>query len=238
MTTLLEQAARVSELSMQVIARRKEEDQTAAWDAHEAAIKDLIGKLVPAVEFLRWLKGMDTDLDPKSPTGLPKAKKSVEKLLTSIIDGPDPTAAGELVRNIRNTVDTVVTNHNEIAAKAWNSYTKKDEWDNPDIYAAFRNDDQHGDNYRELVEVTTTYRSLVGRQYLDRKGYRTEFEEILQKRTRLLQALPPMDDVEIRTFLEHAATDGAALSELTDKVQTWLKENRLTAKYAVKRRGS
>ncbi len=238
MTTLLEQAARVSELSVQVIARRTEEDQTAAWDAHEVTINDLIGKLVPAEEFLKWITGVDTDLVPRSPTGLSNAKKSVEKLLTSITDSPDPKTAGELVRNIRQTVDTVVTNYNEIAAKAWIAYTKKDEWDNPDIYAAFRNDEKHGDNYKELVKVTTTYRSLVGRQYLDCEEDRTEFEEILQKRTRLLQALPPMDDVEIRTFLENAATDGAALSELTDKVQTWLKENRLTAMYAVKRRGS
>jgi hypothetical protein len=74
--------------------------------------------------------------------------------------------------------------------------------------------------------------------YLRTEELRSEFKQLLAARAATRQALPDVQDDEIRTFVAASARYGAPLSALTPEVLKWLRIHGLTDIYVVRRKSA
>lgn len=238
MTTIIEKAKRIGVLSARVLERERGRVQAAVWVQNQAAIEALNGQNTETSDFLKWIGDKGTEFVSSSPSGLTQAKNTIVKYLAYLSDNPDPDKAAGQVSKLSTSIGAVVESQKVDARTLWKSYCASIKWENPDIYAAFKNDDTHGQSVQELAEATRSYQGLLSEDFLRRKEQRVKFDELLVAHTRLIGSLPPMDDEEVKAFLVEAAAAGAPLGRLTANVVKWLKDHRLTAKYSVRRRES
>ena len=238
MTTIIEKAKRIGVLSARVLERERGRVQAAVWVQNQATIKVLNGQNTETSDFLKWIGDKGSEFVSSSPSGLTQAKNTIVKYLTYLSDNPDPDKAAGQVSKLSTSIGVVVESQKVGARTLWRSYCASIKWENPDIYAAFKNDETHGESVRELTEATRAYQGLVGEEFLKREEQRVGFDALLVTHDRLIGLLPPMDDEEVKAFLIEAATAGAPLGRLTANVVKWLKDHRLTAKYSVRRRES
>ena len=236
MTTIIEKAKRIGILSTQVLANDRWRQQAAVWDQNQANIKSLARQLTETLDFLKWIGDKGTDFVPSSPSGVGQAKNAIERYLTYISNDPDVDKAVEQSSKLSKSIEVVVESQKQSARALWTSYCVSIAWENPDIYAAFKNDDTYGERVRNLTDATRVYQGFVGEEFLKREEQRVAFDALLATHAELIGSLPPMDDEEVKAFLVEAATVGAPLGRLTANVVKWLKDHRLTAKYSVRRR--
>ena len=239
MTTIIEKAKYMGALAIRVLGKRRERDQAGGWVQSEASIKNLHAQISEPLDFLKWIAGKGTEFGPSSPSGLARAKNTIEKYLSYLSDNPNADKSHEQISNLSVPIRNLIESQRNSARTLWEQYVATIKWENVDIYAAFKNDDTHGKSVQELAEATRAYQGLVSEYFLRRKEQRVEFDELLETHAQLIRTLPAMNDAEVRTFLVDAASAvGAPLGNLTENVLTWLKDHKLTAKYSARRRES
>ncbi len=236
MTTLTEKSVQVVELAGQVRGARVRRDQGAAWVGVDRRVKDLLLELSRPEEFLEWVQGRDGVRDQRSPAGLRAAVGVVETLLSGLSNEPTPDRTMVQLGKVEEAVNNVVSKLVESAETAWKGYTATIQWTNPHIYAPFQGDPVFGEAVKELSEADTKLQALRTETYLGDEAKRTRFDELLDAQADLVAKLPAMNDEEVMKFLDNAAAPGgAALSALTDNVRAWLKEHKMSSKYAIRR---
>ena len=239
MTTLLELCAQVDGLASQVRVANDRRNQQAAWDQFNATVNGRRQALARPNGFLRWMDGLDGAPNSGAPTArqLSTVTSRMAALLTQLDDGTDPTAIQERLLKLDNSLGELISSQEERATTAWRNYVDATDLANPDIYAAFRDDDNHADNVRRLNEITRAFHGLAAKRYLADDEDRVAFLGLLADHEKVVKALPAMDDEEVRDFLASAASrEGAPLAHLTENVLAWLRGNRLTPKYSIRKK--
>ena len=236
MTTLMEKSVQVAELAGRVRSANRLRDQGAAWVGFDSRIKELTRRLSGPMEFLEWVQGRAGVRDRRSPVGLKAAVSAVETLLTGLPNEPTPDRTMVQLGKVEEAVNNVVSKLVESAETAWKGYTATIQWTNPHIYAPFQGDPVFGEAVKELSEAHTKLQTLRTETYLGDEVKRTRFDELLDAQADLVAKLPAMDDEEVMKFLDNAAAlGGAPLSALTPNVRAWLKEHKMSSKYAIRR---
>ena len=239
MTTLIERAKQIGALSIRVGKIEIERHQAAVWFQGETTIDRLHAEISEIREFMKWMDGKTTGLSVAPPRGQTRVNNAIAKYLKYLSENPDADKAQEQIAKLVEPSREAIKSQTNDAQTLWKKYAESIKWENPDIYAAFKNDDTHGKSVQELAEATRAYQGLVSEYFLRRKEQRVEFDELLETHAQLIRTLPAMDDAEVRTFLVDAASAvGAPLGNLTENVLTWLKDHKLTAKYSARRRDS
>jgi len=239
MTTIIERAKQIGTLSIRVGKIEIERLQAAVWLQGETTIDNFHAQISETREFMKWIDGKSTGLAAASPRGQTRVNNAIAKYLEYLSDNPDADKAQEQIAKLIDPIQEAIKSQKNDAQTLWKKYVESIKWENPDIYAAFKNDDIQGQSVQELAEATRTYQGLVSEDFLRRKEQRVEFDELLETHSRLIRTLPAMGDAEVRAFLVEAASAvGAPLGNLTENVLSWLKAHRLTAKYSARRRES
>ena len=248
MTTLIKLAGTVEDSAKTLRGREVFEAVAGEWDTFIRELED-VSKIVEGLnEFYEWLKTHNAGMSSFSGS-VSQLTANLNKIREYLEEEEDD--APQQIQKVREILrDRVfpkvkerIENYKEFANKEWKKYIEADSYPSADLYAPYKDHPEHGEIVGEYTRCLKSYREFTLLFYPKDEDQRTQFENLRTGLEELQGKLPEPPSELIQQFVEAASDQYKGVSLKTydqnvDEIRQWLKDNNLTSKYVILKKGS
>lgn len=246
MTTLIKLTKTIQDDVKKIRDKQQFEQSADLFDEITSDVQNKSESLKTLNEFHIWLKTLTGDVSALSGS-VSRLTQALEKLRTYLEEDNEPA---EQVRKIREVlresvyskVDDRIQRYKEFADQEWEKYIKAGNYPPEDLYAPYRDHPEHGDIVEEYTRYLRSYGYFIA-NYPEDEGQQTQFKDLINALEKCQDKLPEPPSELIQQFVEAASNQYRGVSLKTydqniDEIRQWLKDNNLTSKYVIVKKGS
>jgi len=221
--------------SKALVERSAEERQKQVWVDYQADFNAGLATLHKPMAFYAWFCLFADIESPVRKFGeYSAALASLNDLDAAFTEKPDELLAGNWIGKAKGNLGLLAAGLSARAALDWENYRESLHWERAEVWVPFRGHAQHGSAVSRAEEQDRKFDSMSEFPWTEEK--QTQFESLLKNRAETLASLPAIDNEEVKDFIQRAAGQGVALSDVSTGVLKWLRKNGLLESYVVRRK--